>query len=372
MTNPQFSIREHILDMPPYEPILPFEVLSEQLGIPADRLIKLDANENPYGALPEVSEALRCIPYLHVYPDPESRILRQAISCRHSLPAGNIIAGAGSDELIDLIMRLFLEPGDAVLTCPPTFGMYTFDAGLHRAHIIQIPRLDDFSLDLDAVERVVISEKPRIIFLASPNNPDGSLLSKETVERLLALPCMLVLDEAYIEFASTGASLIAEAPERSNLIVLRTFSKWAGLAGLRVGFGVFPDWIAPQLWKIKQPYNVSVAASTAALVSLEHADKLEEIGKRITTERKRFFNMLQKISWLKPYPSQANFILCRVRGMDARVLKMKLAKRGILVRYFDKPGIQDCIRISIGKPEQSDVVVKALEESYQKTEAGGQ
>lgn len=372
MTNPQFSIREHILEMPPYEPILPFEVLSEQLGIPAGRLIKLDANENPYGALPEVSEALRRIPYPHVYPDPESRILRQAISCRHRIPAGNIIASAGSDELIDLIMRLFIEPGDAVLTCPPTFGMYAFDAGLHRARFIEVPRQDDFSLDLDAVERIVRSEKPRLIFLASPNNPDGSLLSKDTVERLLDLPSLLVLDEAYIEFSSPGASLVSEVLKRSNLIVLRTFSKWAGLAGLRVGFGVFPDWIVPHLWKIKQPYNVTVAASRSALVSLEHANKLEENGQRIKAERERFFSMLKAIPWLRPYPSQANFILCRVRGMDARELKMKLAIRGILVRYFDKPGIQDCIRISIGKPEQSDVVVKALWESYQTTEARGQ
>lgn len=355
-------IREHILDMPPYEPILPLEVLSEQLGIPVDRLIKLDANENPYGALPEVGEALSRISCAHVYPDPESRLLRRAISCRYGIPVENIIACAGSDELIDLMMRLCLDPGDAVLTCPPTFGMYAFGACLQRARTLEAPRRVDFSLDIQTVERLILEERPKLVFLASPNNPDGSLVSREVFERLLELPVLLVVDEAYIEFASPGASLLEEAPRRSNLVVLRTFSKWAGLAGLRVGFGVFPAWLAAHIWKIKQPYNVSVTASAAALASLEHAEKLEAIGQRILAERERFFNMLQAIPWIDAYPSQANFILCRVSGLDARELKMKLAKRGILVRYFDKPGLRDCIRISVGRPEESEAVVMALYE----------
>ena len=178
----------------------------------------------------------------------------------------------------------------------------------------------------------------------------------------LDLPLVVVLDEAYVEFASPGASLLNRVTGYTNLIVLRTFSKWAGLAGLRVGFGAFPAGLAPHLWKIKQPYTVSVAASTAATIALQHKAELEEIGERIILERERLYNELDRLSWLDPYPSQANYILCRIRGMDASALKRALAAGGILVRYFNKPGLSDHIRISVGKPEHTDRLIQALRE----------
>ncbi|NOY99170.1 MAG: histidinol-phosphate transaminase [Chloroflexi bacterium] len=362
MIDAEKLIRSHVRSMAPYEPILPFEVLSQQLGIPAQDIVKLDANENPYGALPAVTEALAALPYPHIYPDPESRGLRRALAEYHGVPFENLLAGAGADELIDIIMRLFLEPGEAILNCPPTFGMYAFDAGVNGGRVVSVPRLADFSLDLDAIEGAVGTHQPKLLFLASPNNPDGGLLPADTLERLLALPLIVVLDEAYVEFASPGASRIREAPRRENLIVLRTFSKWAGLAGLRVGFGVFPDSLMPHLWKIKQPYNVSVAASAAARVSLRHADQLERIGRKIIAERERLYAALQGIPWLQPYPSQANFILCRVLGRDAATLKADLARKGILVRYFNKPGLDDHIRISVGKPEHTDALLSYLKQ----------
>jgi histidinol-phosphate aminotransferase len=149
---------------------------------------------------------------------------------------------------------------------------------------------------------------------------------------------------------------------RENLIVLRTFSKWAGLAGLRIGYGAFPAALMPYLWKIKQPYNVSVAAAAAATVSLQQAGELERIGRKITAERERLYRALQGIPWLAPYPSQANFILCRVAGRDAGRLKADLAAAGILVRYFLKPGLEDHVRISVGKPEHTDALLKKLAE----------
>ncbi len=360
MIDPTRLIRPHILEMPAYEPILPFEVLSQQLGLPAEGIIKLDANENPYGTLPEVAQALASMPYTHIYPDPESRILRQALSRHHGLPAENILAGAGADELIDLVLRLLIEPGDAVINCPPTFGMYTFDADLNGGRVISIPRRHDFSLDIESIERAVAQEKPKCLFLASPNNPDGSLTPSPVIERLLELPLLVILDEAYIEFAPPGSSFLNQVPFRENLIVLRTFSKWAGLAGLRIGFGAFPLSLMAHLWKIKQPYTVSVAASTAAVISLQHADRLREIGERIIAERQRLTDLLAEFSWLKPYPSQANYVLCRVIGKDARALKLELARHGILVRYFNKPGLQDHLRISVGRPEHTDALVQAL------------
>ena len=208
---------------------------------PADQIVKLDANENPYGVLPVVTQALAGMPFAHIYPDPESRALRSALSAYHGLPADNILAGAGADELIDLILRLVIEPGDTIVNCPPTFGMYAFDADLNAAGVVQVPRRSDFSLDIAAIEQAVITHNPKLIFLASPNNPDGSLAPRPQVERLLSLPVLVVLDEAYIEFAGPGSSLLTEVPARQNLVVLRTFSKWAGLAGLRIGFGAFPS-----------------------------------------------------------------------------------------------------------------------------------
>jgi histidinol-phosphate aminotransferase len=362
MFNPENFLRPHIRDMEPYTPILPFEVLSGQLGFPADQIIKLDANENPYGAIPSVAEALAALPYAHIYPDPESRQLRQAISVYTGAPCENILAGAGADELIDLIMRLLMDPGDCILNCPPTFGMYKFDAEVNAASIISVSRKVNFELDMEGIAAAVAQYQPKVLFLASPNNPDGSFLPPETIAALLQLPIILVLDEAYMDFAKTE-SMINRVPEFSNLIVLRTFSKWPGLAGLRIGYGVFPDWMMPHLWKIKQPYNVSVAASVAAKVSLENVDQLEVRTHLLIYERERLYRELQAIPWLQPYPSQANFILCKVTGRDAAQLKADLAqKHGILIRYFNKPGLSDHIRISVGKPEHTDALLKALSE----------
>lgn len=356
----QALVRSHILEMPAYEPILPLEVLSRRLGRPVETIVKLDANENPYGLLPAARQALAALDYAHIYPDPGSQDLRAALAGYHRVPVENLLAGAGADELIDLTLRLVVGPGDVVLNCPPTFGMYAFDSDLQAARVVSAPRRADFSLDVDAIERAVAEHRPKLLFIASPNNPDGSLVGRETIERLLALPLLVVLDEAYIEFAPPGSSLLAEVTRRSNLVVLRTFSKWAGLAGLRVGYGAFPSELMPHLWKIKQPYTVSVAASAAAIVSLQHAAELQEIGGRLLAERQRLSAGLQAVSYLQPYPSQANFILCRVTGRDARALRQALAQQGILVRYFNKPGLQDCLRISVGRPEHTAALLKAL------------
>lgn len=364
------KVRNHILDMPPYEPVVPYEILSENLGIAVDKLVKLDANENPYGPLPQVLEALGQLPYAHIYPDPQSRILRKALADHIGLPADLVLAGAGADELIDLVMRACLDPGESILNCPPTFGMYAFDGDVNDVDTINVFRKPDFSIDVPAIESLFEREPaerhPRILFLASPNNPDGSLVARDDIMRLLDLPVLLVLDEAYIEFAPPGFSWINEVSKRENLVVLRTFSKWAGLAGLRVGYGAFPGWLIEQLWKVKQPYNVSVAASTAAIVSLEYKDEIEQRRKWIINERERLYSKLIAFPWLKPYPSQANFILCQVMpvaglSITAKDLKKELSKEGILVRYFQKPGLEDHIRFSIGKPEHTDSLLTALE-----------
>ncbi len=356
------NLPPHIANLPPYTPIEPFEVLSERLGRKPEDIIKLDANENPYGMSPRARAALANLLYGHIYPDPESRALRAALSRFTGVPAENLLAGAGADELIDLIMRVTLNPGDVILNCPPTFGMYAFDANLNNAHVVNVPRKADFSLDVIGVLEAVEKFSPKLIFLTSPNNPDGSLVPPPVLRKLLTLPALIVLDEAYIEFSGVE-SKCTRVPDHDNLIVLRTFSKLAGLAGLRVGYGAFPSWLMPTLWKAKQPYNVNVAASVAALAALNDPDYLAWTVKTLVSERNRLFDGLSRLPWLSPYPSRANFILCRVIGKDAAKLKADLAqKHGIFIRYFNKPGLTDCIRISVGKPEHTNSLLKALEE----------
>jgi histidinol-phosphate aminotransferase len=357
-------LRADISGMEAYTPILPFEVLSAQLGRSPEEITKLDANENPYGPSPAVLEAIASGRWFHIYPDPESRGLRTALSQHLQIPAERILAGMGADELIDLVLRALISAGDPVINCPPTFGMYPFSTAVNGGQIINVPRRADFSVDVDAIEAAAAAYPgAKVLFLCSPNNPDGSILAEADLRRLLRLPLLLVVDEAYIEFAMVDGirSCVGWAEEADNLVVLRTFSKLAGLAGLRIGYGIFPAWLMPHLWKIKQPYNVNVAASLAALAALRRPGWMDEKVELIVRERGRMVAALARFDFLEPYPSHSNFVLFRVNGRAAAQLKQDLAKQGVLVRYFDKPGLKNCIRISAGRPADTDHLLAALE-----------
>lgn len=366
----QNLLNPHLSGMEEYTPIQPFEVLSRRLGIPASQIVKLDANENPYGPLPGVAEALAEYPYYHIYPDPQQSELREALAHFVGVPADHILPGQGADELLDYICRLFLAPGDAIINTPPTFGMYSFDAKLEGAEVIDVWRRTDYSVPVAEIVRLATGDPhspvsnlqspiPKLLFLTSPNNPSGTWLPDDDLRRLLALPLLVVLDEAYVEFA-TQPSRAGWVLEHDNLIILRTFSKAAGIAGLRLGYGIFPAWLMPYLWKFKQPYNVNVAASVAGLASLRHTDQMMAVVEKLKTERDRLFAALSAIPYLRPYPSEANFVLCRVEGRDAGALKQSLERQGILVRHYNKPGLDNCIRISVGRPEQTDRLLEAL------------
>jgi len=359
--DPTNLLLPHIAAMEPYTPILPFEVLSRQLGRAPEQIVKLDANENPYGPHGAVRAALAGYPFPHIYPDPEHRELRAALAGYTGVPAEHILPGHGADELIDLLTRITVGPGDAIIDCPPTFGMYSFDAGLAGAVVVRIGRHADFRADVPAIERACQTARPpKLLFLTSPNNPDGSLIPPETVERLLDLPLVVVLDEAYIEF-SGAEGMARRVPQTPNLIVLRTFSKWAGLAGLRVGYGIFPREIIAHLWKIKQPYTVNVAADAAARASLADLPTLRANVERLIAERERLARELAAVPYLHPYPSRGNFVLCRVTGLDAGQLRRRLAeKHGILIRHYDTPRLRDHVRISAGTPAQTDALLAAL------------
>ncbi len=219
-------------------------------------------------------------------------------------------------------------------------------------------------MDVAGIEAAATADdaiRAKLLFLTSPNNPSGTWLSDDDLRRLLALPLMVILDEAYVEFADYP-SRADWVLRHDNLIVLRTFSKAAGIAGLRLGYAILPDWLLPQVWKFKQPYNVNVAASVAGIASLRHVDQIYAVVEKLKSERARLFAALREIPYLEPVPSQANFILCRVEGRSALDLKVALEAQGILLRHYRKPGLENCIRVSVGRPEQTDALLAALRE----------
>jgi histidinol-phosphate aminotransferase len=351
------KIRPALSSIKEYKPVEPPEVLSQRVSIPRDEIIKMDANENPYGCSPAVKIALSSYQHYNSYPDPEQRDLRSALMNYTGASIHNIIAGSGSDELIELILRLFLEPGDNVLNCPPTFGMYSFCTQICAGELINIPRRKDFSIDTNLIKNA-INNKTKVIFIASPNNPTGNSTSLQDIVDLLNTELIVVVDEAYAEFSDSN--LIEIVTEYPNLLVLRTFSKWAGLAGLRIGYGVFPENIVNHLMKIKQPYNVNSAAQIAARASLSDIEYLQKTIEYITEERERLLKLLNTLDWLEPYKSEANFILCLVKTGNAEEITEKLKSKGIIIRYYDTPDLSNYIRISVGKPEHTDRLMEEL------------
>ncbi len=352
-------IRGDLLRLTAYQPIVPPDVLSQEAGVPIEGVIKLDGNENPYGCSPGVRDALAAYSFYNIYPDPEQREVRQALEGYVGVGAEHILAGAGSDELIDLILRLFLNPGDRVVNCVPTFGMYSFCTDVCGGEIVDVPRDKSYAVDIAGVKQA-IDEKTKVVFIASPNNPTGNTTSQSDILELVKTGIAVVVDEAYYEFS--GVTVAPLVPQYDNLIVLRSFSKWAGLAGLRIGYGVFPTSLVEHLLKIKQPYNINLAAQIAVKESFADIDYLKDKVKAIIAERERLLAELDNVRFLKPWPSQANFIYCAVLDGDARTIHKELQKKGIFIRYFDTPLLGNSLRISVGKPEHTDVLIEALQE----------
>lgn len=349
-------IREAVLRLAPYRPSPSLDRLAADVGLSAERILKLDQNENPYGASLRVQEMLAAYDRYHLYPDSEGRAVRERLVGYTGMPAERILLGNGADELIDLIYLLTIEPGDEVIVAPPTFGVYATRAALFGARVVEVPRRADFGLDIDALVGAV-TPRTKVISLVSPNNPTGNAASQEQIVRLLHLGPLVVLDEAYAEFAPR--SLLPLAREFDNLIVLRTFSKWAGLAGLRIGYGIFPAELMPYLWKIKPAYNVNAAALAAVEATFEDLPWVRASVARLRVERGRLYRNLRKLNILQPYPSQGNYILCRVLHGRAAELRARLADLGIMVRGYDG-ALAGYLRISVGRPEDTDTLMKAL------------
>jgi histidinol-phosphate aminotransferase len=327
------------------------------------RVIKLDSNENAYGPSPRVIAALGDTRTWQFYFGQDD--VREQLSQYAGVAPENIVITNGGDESIDLVLRAVLEVGDVVIDAPPSFEMYRISAIANRGRVIDVPRLDSlparrtsFALDVDTVEQIFQTVNVKAICLASPNNPDGQLLPRLDLIRLLKLGALVLLDEAYFEFA--GESAVDLVPEFPNLVIVRTFSKWAGLAGLRVGYIIGSPEFINAVHKLRAPYNVNWAGLVAARESLNDADYLMNNVRATIAERERMCRELAKFAWLEPLPSQTNFLLIRVHGREPQDIKQQLAGRGILIRAFRLPRLQEYIRISIGMPAMNDAVLQAL------------
>lgn len=350
-------IRSHLGGIEPYEPP-DLEAVAARAGMAVEQLIRLDANENPFGPSPRVAQALAEYSGYQFYPD--YRALRQAVAHYAGVAPEQVVLGNGADEMIDLVIRLFLEPGQGIIICPPAFSMYRFFADVGCHPVWEVPRSDDFSLDTPGIEAAARESEgqARLLFLTSPGNPDGQVIPLDVVRRLLALPLVVVVDEAYIEFG--GQTAVPLLVEHENLVVIRTFSKWAGLAGLRLGYALLVPELAGYLERVRAPYNVNAAVVVAALATFDDLETVQANVARLVAERERLLEALAAIPWLEPIPSQANFILCRVPGRRGREVAEVLAGRGILVRSFSEPRLENYVRISVGRPEQNEALLRAL------------
>ena len=355
----QQSMLPHIRGLEVYQGVEPVEVMAERAGIPPEKIIRLNGNENPYGPSPAVAKALADFPNFNHYPDPEQRQLRQALSGYVGVEPERIIAGNGSDELIDMLFRMFIGPGDNIINLTPTFGMYSLGAEICGGEAVSVPRDAEFEIDLEGV-KLAITPRTKAIVVCSPNNPTGNMPTEAEVRALLDTGILVIVDEAYYEFS--GQTLMPLLDEYPNLVVLRTFSKWAGLAGLRIGLGAMHPYLARSMMSVKPPYNVNLAAETALIASLEDMPALLERVNAIVNERQRMFGLLSAIPTVKPYPSRANFILCQLpEGSGQRVFE-GLCNRGIFLRHWNNPRLKDCVRTSVGFPEENDAVAAALAE----------
>jgi len=328
----------------------------------AQGMVKLDAMENPY-ALPsalrrELAEALSRVD-LNRYPEPTGRRVRELIARRMNLPSGmELLLGNGSDELIHMITLALARPGTTMMYPAPSFVMYGVNAALCGMNAVAVPLREDFSFDAEAFIARMKSSPPGLVFIAYPNNPTGALYAEEDVLRvILAAKGLVVLDEAYHAFA--GKSFMQRLPEHPNLVVLRTLSK-LGLAGIRLGYlAGRPQWIE-QFNKVRQAYNVNALTQAAALFVLERLEVLEEQAARIRAERAALGAALERLPGVTVFPSHANFFLVRVR--EAERTDQALRRQGVLVKNLH-PGLRNCLRITVGTPEENRILLTALHEA---------
>lgn len=346
----------------PYVPGKPVEEVERELGISG--VIKMASNENPMGPSPLALQAIeKHLHRLHFYPDGNCYYLKQELAPFLGVKSGNIVVGNGADELITLLGAAYLEPGDEILVGHPSFSEYDFSARLMEAEPRRVP-LHEHRFDLKAMAKE-INPRTRLVFLCNPNNPTGTTVTHAEVEGLLQeLPpeVLLVMDEAYCEYVDEESypRSLELAKERENVLVLRTFSKIYGLAGLRIGYGVGSEEIIKDLNTVREPFNVNALAQAAARAALEDREHFQA-GFEANAEGKKFLQEEFERMALSYVPTQANFIFVDT-GVDSRALFQELLQRGVIVRTGDIFGFPTFIRVTIGTREQNRYFIKCLEE----------
>jgi histidinol-phosphate aminotransferase len=335
------------------------------------REVRLDWNESPYGPSPRAIDALAAVATHNRYPEFDAWALREALGRYAGTPADRIVAGAGLDNVLETLMFLLIEPGDRVIISEPTFMVYELLARAHGGEVTNVPLSPGFALDDEAILDAV-DDRTKLILICNPNNPTGNLLASAAIERIVAnAPCLVAIDEAYAEFA--GATHRGLMEDYQNLAILRTLSKFAGLAGMRVGYGIFPESLMPYLMRVMPGFcNVSAAASAAAIASLEDDDYNRSTVARIVADREALADRLREIPGVEPLTSATNFLLVRLPVEDAGPAIRELAQRGVYVRHFRNPafGIADCLRVSIGTPEDNAIFADELESVLRAQEHG--
>lgn len=346
MTDIKSLVRENIRNLKPYR----------SARDDFDKGVLLDANENSYGS------AIRNSLNLHRYPTPTHNVLRKTIAAYRDVDLDNIFLGVGSDEPIDLLMRIFCEPAqDSIIITPPTYGMYSVSAGINNVEIKEVLLTEKFQLKPGEILDEA-NENTKLLFLCSPNNPTANDLKRTDMLKLVArFPGIVVVDEAYIDFTKqeSMAQMVQQYP---NLVVLQTFSKAFGLAGIRLGVAISNPEIINFMLKVKAPYNINKFTADAALEAFDNLDLLKFNIEAIRDQREYVAEQLSHSSAVeKVYPSNANFLLFKIS--NAKKVYQKLAKKGVIVRYRgNEPLCENCLRVTIGMPDENVRFLKALKE----------
>ena len=352
----------HVAALPPYNAGMNIAVARQLAG--RDDIARLASNENPEGCSPRVMQALASPAFEPWrYSDPGCTALRDALATRLGVPAGQIVAGNGSEEMIAAIARALLVPGSSVVTAVPSFGLHEIEPLAAGATVVKVPMTAALGFDLEALEHA-IRRGPRVVFLSSPWNPVGPALDEVALHRLLRAVrpgTLFVLDEAYFEYADPGGvdGIALLRASKVPHVVLRTFSKAYGLAGLRVGYAVCSDAaIARVVWAAKTAFNVNAAAQIAAIAALEDDAWMKASVSRLRAERRRVANALVGLG-LQVADSQTNFLFFDCKG-DSGAMAAVMLRDGIIVKAWREPGYERFLRVTIGSPGENDRLVAAL------------
>ena len=359
------TAHEHILKLTVYEPGKPVEELARDLGLREEEIIKLASNENPLGPSPKALDAMRkTLERSHFYPDGGGYELRGAVAERLGMARENIVLGNGSNEIIEFIGHAFLGHGDEVVVARHSFAVYKLMAQLFGADTVEVPD-PGFTADLDAM-LAAITPKTRAVFIANPNNPTGTMVGQEAIDRFMAqVPdhVLVIFDEAYHEFLDDAPDVLPYVRQGRNVVMMRTFSKIMGLANLRIGYGITTPELAAVLQRTRQPFNANGIAQAGALAGLldeEHMRKTREL----THEGRAYLEKEFATMKLEYVPSVANFVLVNVD--DGNAVFQAMLRKGIILRAMGSYGMPEWIRISVGTMDQNRRCIEALKEVLKK------